>query len=346
MTYRFASPELLRLGPPPPLAARDFESLNSQSLADLLSRFNGAGIAYNVANLETDPAVILTQSAAYRDMLRRRAIDDAVAQTYLGSATGAHLDQRAADYGVVRRAIAAVPAVTSTVEPPRPPNVPPLWSWSSLAWVEGDESLRTRARLAWEALSVAGPSGAYVFHALDAHPLVSFVAVYGPETGIVEPGEVLVVVQAGNASGVPQQGVIDAVAARLDAHQVRFSSGALSDRSVRDAQSIRPIGARVLVHAVEPVRFHIEAKLYVRSGPDTEIIKLTAIERLNAYLRSRQRIGYEVPVSAIIAALHVADASGLPIVEEVELLAPLSDIVPAHDQLALVTLSRIEIEVR
>lgn len=223
MSYRFASPELLRLGPPPPLAAKDFETLNAQSMDDLIARFNAVGISYDVQNLETAPAVILTQSAAYRDMLRRQAIDDAVAQTYLGSATGEHLDQRAADYGVVRRVVQYEDAYSGTPE-----------------IREDDDSLRIRAHLAWEALSVAGPLGAYVFHALDAHPGVFDALAYGPESGHVEAGEVLVVIQSRAANGLATTGMVDAVAERLDAREVRH--GRVEAVSIEDGGEDYEVG--------------------------------------------------------------------------------------------------------
>lgn len=350
MTGRFAAPELLQLGRPPALAATDFETLKGASIADMVARFSAAGVPFDVSHLETDPAVIVTEAGVYRDLLRRQEIDDAVAQTYLGSATGDMLDQRAADYGVLRRTIAYTGTETGTAEPTRPSTVPTLWSWDSASrsWVEDDESLRTVARLSWEALSVAGPRGAYAFHAANAHPMVRADAtgVYGPETGYVEPGEVLVVIQSNTASGVPNDAIINAVAIYLDAHEIAYSNGATSFRQVRDEDSRRPLGARVIVKAAQAVPYYVEAKLFVRPGPDPEVIRQTAQDRLNAYLETRRRIGVEVPVSAIIAALHVADANGLPVVEEVALTMPSKDIVPTHEQLAVVSLSRIDIEVR
>ncbi|TPK15167.1 hypothetical protein FJ872_19405 [Mesorhizobium sp. B2-5-9] len=326
---RYASPELLRLGRPPDLASVPFETLYQQSLARLSADLATAGIPYNVGTLESDPVVILTQDAAYRDLLRRRQIDDAVAQTFLGSASSTMLDQRAADYGVLRKVL--TPATTTTA-----------------AVMEDDESLRIRARLAWEALSVAGPSGAYLFHAAEAHPqvLAEGTAVYGPESGHVEPGEVLVVVQSRDAIGVPSVAVLDSVASRLDAWQVTDGFGFTRLRTARDEQSVRPLGAKVLIRACRPLTYYVTATIYVRGGPDPEIIRQIASDRLDAYLATRRRVGVEVPTSAILAALHVADANGLPIVEEVTLAAPLSDIVPAFDELAVCTVTRISVEVR
>lgn len=350
MSYRFAAPELLRLGPPPKLAARDHESLRTEALTDLIARFNAAGIPYDTGKVAAEPAHWYALNAAERDMLRRYEIDDAVAQSYLGSATGAHLDARAADYGVLRRQIAYTGQQAGSAEPLRPANVPPLWTWhgSERVWREDDESLRIQARLAWEALSVAGPPGAYLFHAGQAHPMIAAgkSAVYGPESGLVEPGEVLIVVRSHSTSSVPSLGQIDSVAARLDAAEVRYSTGATVMRPVRDEQSVRPLGARVIVEACKPITFYVSAKLFVRPGPDPEAIRQTAIARVNAYLASRRAIAAEVPMSGLIAALHVAGPDGLPVVEEVELVHPITDVLPAHNELATASVVTVTIEVR
>ncbi len=240
MSSRFSSPELLNLGPPPDLASRPYETLLIETKAKIVVDMAAIGITYDVANLETDPIIVVAQSDVYRDLLRRRAIDDAIAQTYLGSAAGPYLDVRAADYGVLRRSLPHT--LTEPAPVARPTTVPPAWTWDAVAalWKEDDTSLRTRARLSWEALSVAGPAGAYAFHAADAHPAVDGegTVVIGPETDLVEPGEVLLVIQSNLGNGVPSRAVLDTVAARLDAYRVTDGFGASTIRTVRDNQSV------------------------------------------------------------------------------------------------------------
>ena len=311
---RFASPQLLALGRPPRLASSPFQTLLDQGRTKLVAEMAAIGVTYDVGQLATDPAMVLTRTATYRDELRRIEIDDAVARTYLGSATGASLDQRAADYGVLRRIVVPADLDTNTV-----------------AVVEDDEALLLRARLAWEALSVAGPAGAYVFHALDAHPEVLDAASYGPETGYVPVGHVLVVVQSRSNGGVPSAGIIDVIAQRLDAYQVDYADGTSVIRPVRDEQSVRPLGARVTVAACQPINYTTTATLYLRPDGDREAIRLEAERRLVRYQEVRRRIGTEVSLSARSAALSVADADGLPIVEEVDIAG--ADIVPNHRQL-------------
>lgn len=348
MTGRYAAPELLALGPPPKLASRDYETALVELKAKIVFDMQAIGLPYDMQMLETDSGVVLGQASLYLDTLRRTSIDDAIAQTYLGSATGAFLDARAEDYGVLRRSL---PHGADGVPPvARPADVPPLWTWDADAqlWREDDESLRTVAFLAWGALSVAGPADAYAYHAAIAHPAVFAAAtnVIGPETGIVEPGEVLIVLQSTLGDGVPAIGVLEAVAARLDAFEIIDGDGVSTLRPVRDRQSVRPLGARVTVQACQPIAFDVAATLYLSPGPDPEAIRLTALARLDALLARKRRIGTEVPRSGLIAAIHVAGADGLPVADEVALAAPAADVEPSHLELATVGTVTLDVVLR
>lgn len=327
MTDSFTAPELLLLGRPPDLASKPYETIRSEIIADMVARFGVIGINYDVSTLETDPAVVLGESSAYRDTLRRRAIDDTAAETYLGVATGEHLDLRAADYGVLRRVVQiAIPEI----------NQPLI--------MEDDDSLRLRAMLAWEARSVAGPVGAYIFHALDSHPDAYDVSAYGPETGITQPGEVLVVVQGRTGNGVPSDGVVDAVAARLDATWVVYANGTQLERTVRDEQSVRPLCARVTVMAAQPLTYTVTATLYVKANGDRDAVKTDALARLALYAERRRRIGFRVPRSGIEAALSVVDEDGVPTVEDVDMVE--DDVIPNHTQIPVIGEINVEPVVR
>ncbi len=346
-TGRFAAPQLLNLGAPPRLASRPIADLMADTKPRLIAALGAIGIVYDTVGLESSTPMALTGVAIYRDVLRRQAIDDAVTQTFLGSATGAMLDQRAADYGVLRRSLPHT--IPEPAPDNRPAGVPPAWTYDATAalWRENDESLRLQARLAWEALSVAGPRGAYAYHARAAHPEVSDAAVYGPESGYVQPGEVLVVVQASTGNTVPRREVLDAVAARLDAHEVVDSFGARTIRAVRDEQSVRPLGARVIINAVEPVPYSVEATLYVRPGTDAAAIRAAASVRALAYADVCLKTGRPVTRAGLITALSLAGADGLPTVDDINLTVPVADVVPNYKQIAALTRSpTLAVEIR
>ncbi len=355
---RFAAPALLQIGPPPTLATVPVATLSANAKADLVARCAAVGIAYNVAPLETDPGVILSEAAAYRDSLRRVQIDQAIAQTYLGSATGPFLDTRAADYGCLRKTFAD-PTPTDTSDPGRPSNIPYTWTFapagSALAarylsgaagWVQDDTSFRQLAFLAWGALSVAGPSSAYAYLAMNADPDVYDVVVDGPETGYVSPGQVLVLIQSYDNGGIPSIGVLQAVGAALDAAQITDCAGNVTTYPVRNPAVGRPIGAEVLVEAPQSIAYSVTATIYITAGNDPTATLASATARLAAFQAARQYIGMSVPLSGLIAALSITDANGLPTVDEVAMSSPTADVAPAYNQLAVAGAPTLTVVVR
>lgn len=80
---------------------------------------------------------------------------------------------------------------------------------------ETDEALRLRIREAPERFSVAGPVGAYRYHAISAHPLMVDVDIYSPE-----PGEVQIIPLLANGE-IPSQDILDTVFDACSADDVR-----------------------------------------------------------------------------------------------------------------------------
>lgn len=178
-----------------------------------------------------------------------------------------------------------------------------LYGTSRLAG-ESDVELQDRAMLSWEALSTAGPYGAYQFHALSAHPKVKGVGVIGPETGLVLPGQVKIVVVSRDGDGTPSPGILASVDAYLN------------------AKERRPLTDQVIVEAANPLQYTIEAVLKVAPGPDKESVRQAAIAQLKSFTETKHRVGSLVALSSILAKLT---AEG---VEQVILTSPLADVVP------------------
>ncbi|MCY4121645.1 MAG: baseplate J/gp47 family protein [Acidobacteria bacterium] len=223
----------------------------------------------------TDPAVRLLEVAAYLRLLLGGRINDAVRGTFLATAAGADLDHVVAILDVTRLA------------------------------GESDEALRARARLAWDTVSTAGPTDAYRFHALSV-PGVRDVSVASPN-----PGEVVVTVLALGAGGVPDQALLDAVEAVLD------------------ADTVRPVTDDLTVQAVTVVAYDVTAKLKVSGGgPDLAIVKEAATEAVRAYVDA-YAVGRSIRRSALFAACHV------PGVDQVELTAPVADVAATAAQVAI-----------
>lgn len=274
--------DLSQLPVPDVVEVIDFETLYAERKAALIALYPAdqqAAVAETL-ELESEPIVILLQENTYREILLRQRINDAARAVMLAYANGADLDQLAALFGVQRLVIT----------PADPDNGVALV-------MESDADLRKRVQLAPEGFSVAGPEGAYLFHALKADGNVLDAAVKSPA-----PGEVLVTVLARDGDGTAAAGLLAAVNAALN------------------AESVRPITDEVTVQSAAIVPYQVNATLYTFAGPDPALVLVEARKQLDAYVADCHRMGREVVISAIHAALHVAG------VQRVELAQPAADI--------------------
>ena len=219
-----------------------------------------------VLALESEPLVKLLEVAAYREVLIRARVNDAAQAVTLARATGTDLDNLAALFGVVRLVIS----------PGNPSAVPPV-----AATLESDADLRRRAQLALEGFSTAGPEGAYVFHALSADADVLDVSATSPG-----PGDVLVTVLSRTGSGTAGAPLLAAVQAALN------------------ADDVRPLCDNVIVQSASIVSYAITATLFFYPGPDSAVVMAAAQAAATAYAAAQHRIGRDVTISGLHAALH------------------------------------------
>lgn len=174
---------------------------------------------------------------------------------------------------------------------------------------ETDERLRYRTQLSLEGFSTAGPVLSYVFHALSASNQVKDVYVHSPI-----PGDVRVVVLATpsteNPGGVPAADLLTAVGAALN------------------ADDIRPLCDTVSILPATVSTYTVAATLTCTPGPDTAVVLAAAVAAIESYTTEQFRLGYDITVSGIHAALHQ------PGVMRVDLTSPPASIVIASDQAA------------
>ncbi|MEZ5853163.1 MAG: baseplate J/gp47 family protein [Hyphomicrobiaceae bacterium] len=125
--------------PPPPdiIATLDYEAIVKDMRDDLVTRFP---LIAGVIDLESEPARKLIEAFAYRELGLRARINDAAKAVLLASSYGTNLDHLGALFATERQDD------------------------------ESDARFRRRIQLAPEAFSVAGPAGAYQYHALTAAP--------------------------------------------------------------------------------------------------------------------------------------------------------------------------------
>ena len=232
------------------------------------------------ALLESDPAYKILEVAAYRELLIRQRVNDGSRAVMLAYSTGADLEQLAGLFGVTRKLIDAGDA---NAIPPIP------------ATYETDASLRYRTQLALEGLSTAGPVGSYVYHALKVEG-VKDVGVQGPPD--TDPGDVLVTILAQAGNGAADTNLRSAVLAVLN------------------GEDVRPLTDQVTVQSATIQQYAVIATIYILPGPDPELVKDAAEASVAAFVAAQHKVGADIRLSALYAALHVGG------VERVTLSSP------------------------
>lgn len=232
------------------------------------------------ALVESDPAFKILEVAAYRELLIRQRVNDGARAVMLAYSGGADLENLAGLFGVTRK----------TITPANPAAVPPV-----AAVMESDTDLRLRTQLALEGLSTAGPVGAYQFHALSVEG-VKDAAIAGPPD--TDPGVVRVTLLGNAGNGAVGAPIIAAVEAVLN------------------DEDVRPLTDTVEVQSAVITNFAIVATLYILQGPDPTLVRDEALASVQAFVARQHRVGADIRLSALFAALHVAG------VDRVTLSAP------------------------
>lgn len=261
MAGAFTAVDLAKLPFPNAVEVLDFEVILAAMLADYQSRDPSFS-----ALVESDPAYKVLEVAAYRELLLRQRVNEAIKAVTLAYANDADLDQIAARYNVERLLI---DAGNPDVIPPVPPTY------------ESNDSLRRRVQLSFEGFSTAGPEGAYVFHSLGSDARVLDADARSPA-----PGQVIVAVLSNIGSGVAPSDLLAAVNATL------------SD------EDVRPLTDQVLVESAEIVNYEITAQLTLYPGPDATVVLNAANAAVAAYTEVNHRLGRDVTRSGLFAALH------------------------------------------
>jgi phage-related baseplate assembly protein len=282
----FTAVDLSRLPAPTVIETLSFDQVYGEMLASLqglLSDFD--------ATVESDPAVILLQVCAYRELLLRGRINDAARAVMPAFATGADLDHLAALMSVSRLQLDAGDPAN---------NIAPIY--------EDDASLRGRLVLAPEGFSVAGPEGAYIYHARSADGDVLDASATSPA-----PGQVLVTVLSRQGDGTASADLLANVAAHVT------------------AETVRPLTDAVTVQSAAIVPYQVVAQITTYSGPDGSIVLAESLRRLTEYCERQHRLGVDVTRSGLFAALHTEG------VQNVVLTSPAQDIVVDRTQAAFCT---------
>jgi phage-related baseplate assembly protein len=294
-----ASPiDLSRLPSPDIVETLSFETLLAERKQKLVSLYPPEQQPEVAAalELESEPMLMLMQENAYREVVLRQRVNDAARAVMLAHAARGDLDHLAALFGIARLTLAPADPVNNIA-----------------AVVEGDADLRKRVQLAPQGYSVAGPEGAYISHALNADGRVLDASATSPA-----PCKVLVTILGRNGDGTADDDLVAAITAALR------------------ADDVRPLTDEVTVQSAEIVPYTVDATLTTFPGPDSAVVLVQARARLADYIGDSHRLGRNVTLSGIYAALHIDG------VQRVQLDAPGADIEVKRTQAAYCTSSTVK----
>ncbi|EKK9576880.1 baseplate assembly protein [Salmonella enterica] len=290
-----ATVDLSLLPVPDVVEELDYETILAERIATLISLYpedQQEAVARTLA-LESEPVVKLLQENAYREVIWRQRVNEAARAVMLAYAIDSDLDNIGANFNVER--LVVTPADDTTIPPTQ-------------AEMELDADYRLRIQQAFEGMSVAGSTGAYEFHGRSADGRVADISVISPS-----PACVTISVLSRENNGAASDELLSIV------------------RNALNGEDVRPVADRVTVQSALIVDYQISATLFIYPGPESEPVRAAAEAKLKTYISAQHRLGRDIRLSAIYAALHVEG------VQRVELTAPVADIVLDKTQASFCT---------
>lgn len=265
-----------RLPAPDAIEALDFETLYSAFKVRFLVFWNEQRVinpalpAYDVQNLETDPAGIVGEAWSYLRLMDRQRVNDTFRALLAAYAKGSNLEAIVAGRNIARLVVA-------------PAN------GSAAAIMEADDALLRRYLLSFD-LPAAGSAGRYLFDAWTAwpqstdkalglwHARVNGRAIHGRR------GDTDVVI-IGPMGRVPTPAELNAV------------------RSAVTHPDRAPEAVAISVMSAERTEYAVELVLEISPvGPSPEIIRQEAEKRVTAAATARLLIGGEIPEALLSGA--------------------------------------------
>lgn len=173
---------------------------------------------------------------------------------------------------------------------------------------ETNEQFRRRVQMAPEGFSTAGPIGAYIFHALNAHEDVLDAYPLSPDGFVID---LYILSRRGNGSASDEL--------------LRIVGNHLN------AQKLRPLNDHVTVKSALIRSYQIVVELELPLGPGEAETLLVAKKRLEHLAKETHKLGGKVSLSAIDAAAHVQKSTESMVsfqpVTDVVIVEPLSSVI-------------------
>lgn len=173
---------------------------------------------------------------------------------------------------------------------------------------ETDSAFYERMRESMESFSTAGPSGAYIYHAKTASPLVADVAALSPTPGVAD---IRVLLRDGE---LPPEEVLQEVQAQLS------------------AEKVRPLCDFVRVSAPDTVPLNIDATYYIPKPSQNSAAVITAdVEKaVQDYIRwQTEKMGRDINPSVLVSYMMKTG------IKRVEVRQPAYTVVPESEVAAL-----------
>ena len=173
---------------------------------------------------------------------------------------------------------------------------------------ETDSAFYERMRESMESFSTAGPSGAYIYHAKTASPLVADVAALSPTPGFAD---IRVLLRDGE---LPPEEVLQEVQAQLS------------------AEKVRPLCDFVRVSAPDTVPLNIDATYYIPKPSQNSAAVITAdVEKaVQDYIRwQTEKMGRDINPSVLVSYMMKTG------IKRVEVRQPEYTVVPESEVAAL-----------
>ncbi|MGR6981216.1 baseplate assembly protein [Testudinibacter sp. P27/CKL/0425] len=288
--------DLSKLPAPKVIEELDFETLLTARKQNFLARFADSAEREHWQSrlaLESDPVTKLLEENAYLETLLRARINAAAKSVMLAYATDSDLDHLGALYGVERL---IVQAADDSTNPP------------TEQITESDDRLRQRIQLSLEGMTTAGPKNSYLFHTMTASSAVKDADISSPK-----PGTVQVTVLSNSGNGQADSTLLETVKTALN------------------AEDVRPLTDTVTVQSATVVNYTITAELTIYPSTTENAILQQVNAAANAFAAEKHKLGHDVTLSGIYAALHQQG------VQNVKLTAPTRDLVIQPNQVSYCT---------
>lgn len=252
----------------------DYEAVLARLIADLVASAPALGFVYDVDGLETDPAVILLQTAAYQEMLLRARGNDIARSAYLFYAVGSAVDHLGAFHDCVR--------------------------------LTGETDARYKIRIidAIKGRSTGGTAPRYRLVAMSASLRVADAIVYTVGTS----PRIEIAIFAADNNGVADASLLDAVRAAVTAPDVRMVNDTINVRSA--VVTTVPVVARLWLlpdtdaGIVDRLRTGLAPAWAAEAGLGRDLTRSWLVSRL--MIAGVQRVEIDQPTADVVMQPHQA----------------------------------------